>query len=60
MFCTIGLLSYRDLNYVSLATVSFATMTSFFLPTVDKTIYFHNETVALSEANESQPLRKLT
>ena len=33
--------SYRDLNYISLAMVTAATMVSFLLPPVSSTIYFH-------------------
>jgi thiamine transporter 2/3 len=34
-------LDYRQLNYISLISVSFATLVSFLLPKVNRTLYFH-------------------
>lgn len=38
-----GLSNYRQLNMISLGSVSVATFISFFLPHVKKTIYFHTQ-----------------
>ena len=37
----LGWCDFRDLNYISLAMVSVATLVTFFLPSVKNTIYFH-------------------
>ena len=34
-------LDYRQLNFISLTSVSLATVVSFFLPKVNRTLYFH-------------------
>jgi len=41
LLISFDLLDYRGLNYISLAMVSAATLSSFLLPSVKSTIYFH-------------------
>jgi len=41
LLISLDLLDYRGLNYISLAMVSTATLSSFLLPSVKSTIYFH-------------------
>ncbi len=56
-------MSYRDLNYVSLGSVSFALLLSLFLPRVKTSIYFHrgvedDDTEAIMEENERSRIVK--
>jgi len=45
LLISLDLVDYRGLNYISLGMVSVATLSSFLLPSVKSTIYFHrNET----------------
>ena len=41
LLISLDILDYRGLNYVSLGMVSVATLSSFFLPSVKSSIYFH-------------------
>jgi len=43
LLISLDLLDYRGLNYLSLGMVSVATLSSFFLPSVKTTIYFHRD-----------------
>eukprot|EP00094_Tigriopus_californicus_P005323 TCALIF_05132-PA protein Name:"Similar to folt-1 Folate transporter 1 (Caenorhabditis elegans)" AED:0.03 eAED:0.07 QI:0/0/0/1/0.5/0.33/3/0/244 len=51
-----GLCDYRGLNFVSLASVSLATVVSFFLPKVTKTIYFHHDDFSPVNSPENEAL----
>ena len=42
LFATTGWLDYRQLNIISLISVSLATAVAFCIPKVENTIYFHN------------------
>lgn len=53
-----GLLDYKQLNYLTLSSVTLASAVSFFLPRVDRTIYFHR--VSTVEEEEILPDRQLT
>jgi len=44
-----GLLDYRQLNIISLGSVCLATLVSFGLPKVERTIYFHANTQTIDE-----------
>ena len=60
---TFGALDYRQLNFISLGSVSAATAVAFALPPIERTVYFHRAGAleAVSEgdaaAAEEQPLR---
>ena len=49
-------LDYRQLNYISLTCVSIATLVSFLLPKVSRTLYFHRKNV--SREHIICPIRK--
>ena len=49
-------LDYRQLNYISLGSVSLATIVSFLLPKVNRTLYFHRSDP--SKEQIVRPLRK--
>ncbi|KAJ3652561.1 hypothetical protein Zmor_018515 [Zophobas morio] len=49
-----NVLDYEQLNYISLASVSAATIWAFFLPPVSQSLYFH------SDDSKKQPLSKKT
>ena len=51
----LGWCDFRDLNYVSLAMVGFATLITFLLPSVKNTIYFHTS----NDVSESGMIRPL-
>lgn len=51
-----GLCDYRGLNYVSLVSVSLATLVSFLLPKVTKTIYFHHDEFSPVDNLENEAL----
>eukprot|EP00095_Tigriopus_kingsejongensis_P007313 maker-scaffold431_size173393-snap-gene-0.28 protein:Tk07313 transcript:maker-scaffold431_size173393-snap-gene-0.28-mRNA-1 annotation:"hypothetical protein DAPPUDRAFT_59074" len=50
-----GILDYKGLNYFSLGSVSLATLVSFALPGVDRTIYFHAQEGDLHRIGDSDP-----
>ena len=59
---TLGALDYRQLNFISLFSVSASTAVAFALPPIEKTVYFHRGALeAVSEGDaaraEEQPLR---
>ena len=49
-----GLTEVLELNYISLAMVSMATLVSFLLPSVTNTIYFHRDTSGVSDVQGSE------
>ena len=51
---TLGGLNYRQLNFVSLSSVSAATVVAFALPPIEETVYFHRSGL---EGAEEQPLQ---
>ncbi|XP_076302629.1 LOW QUALITY PROTEIN: thiamine transporter 1-like [Lasioglossum baleicum] len=42
------ILNYHQLNYITVAAITFATIWSFFLPSVDRSIYFHRKSNCVS------------
>ena len=61
MLTTLGALDYRQLNFVSLSSVSAATVVAFALPPIEETVYFHRgrglELEVMSERAEERPLQ---
>ncbi|XP_055382527.1 thiamine transporter 1-like [Condylostylus longicornis] len=47
-------MNYMELNYITLASQSIATIWAIFLPNVTKTIYFHREKSLSNESKESE------
>ena len=56
LLTSFGLLDFRGLNWLSLGSVSLATAVSFFLPGVDRTIYFHRGADQEGGITDLQPL----
>ena len=59
LLVSLDLMDYRGLNYISLVMVSIASISSFFLPSVQSTIYFHRsgteEILPVGIENEDEP-----
>ena len=53
----LGALDYRQLNFLSLSSVSAATVVAFALPPIEKTVYFHRGGGELQAMSEEEPLQ---
>ena len=55
---SLDLLDYRGLNYISLTMVSIAAFSSFFLPIVEATIYFHRNDSNVKSVGQEDSTKK--